>query len=57
MQGTDGGKEEEGPPGSPTNDEFVSDSFSGQHLNVDDVRREMEQLGVKDDKKEGNGLF
>nr|KAG5708928.1 hypothetical protein BaRGS_009337 [Batillaria attramentaria] len=46
------GKEEE-PPDSPTQDEFVSDTFNSQQLTEEDVRRDLEQLGVKDDKKEG----
>lgn len=52
MPGAEAGKEEEVHE-SPANDEFVSDTFNGQHLCEEDVRREMEQLGVKDDKKEG----
>ncbi|XP_025098903.1 synapse-associated protein 1-like isoform X3 [Pomacea canaliculata] len=52
VPGAEAGKEEEVHE-SPANDEFVSDTFNGQHLCEEDVRREMEQLGVKDDKKEG----
>ncbi|XP_025098902.1 synapse-associated protein 1-like isoform X2 [Pomacea canaliculata] len=51
VPGAEAGKEEEVHE-SPANDEFVSDTFNGQHLCEEDVRREMEQLGVKDDKKE-----
>ena len=40
-------------PDSPTQDEFVSDTFNQQPLSEEDVRREMEQLGVKDDKEGG----
>ena len=43
-------------PDSPTQDEFVSDTFNQQPLSEEDVRREMEQLGVKDDVKEGEEL-
>ena len=46
------GKDED-VPDSPTQDEFVSDTFNQQQLSEEEVRREMEQLGVKDDKKEG----
>ena len=44
-------------PDSPTQDEFVSDTFNQQPLSEADVRREMEQLGVKDDKKEGEEVM
>ena len=40
-------------PDSPTQDEFVSDTFNQQPLSEEDVRRELEQLGVKDDKVGG----
>ncbi|KAL8582516.1 hypothetical protein ACOMHN_065495 [Nucella lapillus] len=39
-------------PDSPTNDEFVSDIYNQQELTEEDVRKEMEQLGVKDGTKE-----
>ncbi|XP_076445130.1 synapse-associated protein 1-like isoform X2 [Babylonia areolata] len=48
-----GGKEDEVAPDSPSGqDEFVSDIYNQQELTEEDVRREMEQLGVKDEKKE-----
>ncbi|XP_070189867.1 synapse-associated protein 1-like isoform X2 [Littorina saxatilis] len=47
-----GSKEESEVPDSPTQDEFVSDTFSQQQLTEEEVRREMEQLGVKDDQKQ-----
>ncbi|KAK7107559.1 hypothetical protein V1264_015460 [Littorina saxatilis] len=49
-----GSKEESEVPDSPTQDEFVSDTFSQQQLTEEEVRREMEQLGVKDDQKQGD---
>lgn len=39
-------------PDSPANDEFVSDIYNQQELSEEDVRKEMEQLGVKDGNKE-----
>ena len=49
------GKEDESLD-SPTQDEFVSDTFNPDNLTEEDVRREMEQLGVNEDKKQGKNM-
>ncbi|XP_046580103.1 synapse-associated protein 1-like isoform X2 [Haliotis rubra] len=48
-------KVEELPPESPPADnEFVSDAFNADELSEEDIRKEMEQLGVGEDKKEAD---
>lgn len=45
-------KGDEDSPDSAIQDEFVSDTFNPEQLRKEDVQYEMEQLRVKDDKKE-----
>ena len=37
---------------SPAENEFVSDTFQADTLNDEDLKKEMQQLRVEDDKKE-----
>ena len=47
---------EEMPVGSPTTEhEFVSDSFQSSDINADELKKEMDQLGMSDAKKDENG--
>lgn len=41
-------------PSSPTENEFVSDTFQADALNDEDLKKEMQQLRVEDDKKEAD---
>ena len=38
--------------GSPPDHEFVSDAFQDNNINEDDLKMEMEQLGMKEQKME-----
>ena len=41
-------------PSSPTENEFVSDTFQADALNDEDLKKEMQQLRVEDDKKKAD---
>ena len=44
-----GGKgEEEVVAGSPPENEFISDAFAGSQIDEEDLKREMQQLGMDD---------
>ncbi|XP_064617781.1 synapse-associated protein 1-like [Liolophura sinensis] len=45
---------EELPMESPQESEFISDAFSDNHLNEDDLRKEMQQLGMQEDNAVSN---
>lgn len=38
--------------GSPTDHEFISDSFQNDHLNEEEIKKEMQQLGMSDNEKD-----
>lgn len=44
-------KEEVLPSSSPPDNEFISDAFSEDHINEEDLRAEMQQFGLAEDKK------
>ena len=47
---------EEMPVGSPLGDhEFVSDSFQTGNINADELKKEMDQLGVSDKMQDSTG--
>ncbi|XP_056014754.1 synapse-associated protein 1-like isoform X4 [Ostrea edulis] len=47
-----GSREEEFAPSSPNENEFVSDSFQGDEISQEDLKKEMQMLGVDDSKSE-----
>ncbi|XP_062581470.1 synapse-associated protein 1-like isoform X2 [Saccostrea cucullata] len=47
-----GSREEEFAPSSPNENEFVSDSFQGDEISQEDLKKEMQMLGVEDNKSE-----
>lgn len=52
-------KEEEFSPGSPQENEFVSDAFQENELSAEEVRKEMQMLGVDEElpAKDADGKF
>ena len=49
---------EEMPVGSPLGDhEFVSDSFQTGNINADELKKEMDQLGVSDKMQDSAGTY
>lgn len=47
-----GAKEEDFAPSSPNENEFVSDSFQADEISQEDLKKEMQMLGVDDNKAE-----
>lgn len=47
-----GAKEEDFAPSSPNENEFVSDSFQADDISQEDLKKEMQMLGVDDNKAE-----
>ncbi|XP_061176603.1 synapse-associated protein 1-like isoform X2 [Saccostrea echinata] len=47
-----GSREEDFAPSSPNENEFVSDSFQGDEISQEDLKKEMQMLGVEDNKSE-----
>ena len=50
------------PSSSPPDNEFISDAFNEDNINEEDLRAEMQQFGLTEDKKgdgktDGNGSF
>ena len=48
----EGSKDEDFAPSSPNENEFVSDSFQADEISQEDLKKEMQMLGVDDNKAE-----
>jgi len=44
------------PVGSPADHEFVSDSFQTGDINADELKKEMDQLGMSDKMQDSSGI-
>ena len=42
--------------GSPPDQEFISDAFQNDRLNEEEIKKEMQQLGMSDNEKEEGTL-
>ena len=49
---SEGSKDEDFAPSSPNENEFVSDSFQADEISQEDLKKEMQMLGVDDNKAE-----